>query len=115
MNKHLQAAEYFVNLMENQFGLGRFRFGLDPVLGLVPGAGDAVGAGLALYLIWIGYQMQLPSEKLLHMVVNIIMDLLAGSIPVVGDAADFVFKANSLNLKILKDHSGTVIEGKVVA
>ena len=114
MDKHLKAAEYFVNVMENQFVVGRFRFGLDPLIGLVPGLGDALSAILAFYLVWIGYQMRLPGEKLVHMVANIVLDFLAGSIPLVGDAVDFVFTSNSLNLKILKDHVGTVIDGEVI-
>jgi hypothetical protein len=74
---------------------------------LVPGAGDLVGFGLGLYMIWIGWQMGLATHHLGHMTFNLLVDLVLGSIPVLGDIFDFFHKANSKNLEILRKHQIT--------
>lgn len=112
---HLKVAEAFTELLENKFKVGPFRFGLDAALGIFPGIGDAIGMFLSFYLLWIGVKMRLPEEKLIKMAKNIIYDFLLGLIPVVGDVADFIHKANLKNLKILKAHvADTIIEGEIV-
>lgn len=104
---HLKNAENFTKLLEGQFKFFGFKFGLDPIIGLVPGAGDVVAAALGLYIIWIGWQMQLPGIQLVRMVVNLLLDLIIGTLPVVGDIADFFYKSNTKNLEILKQHKVT--------
>jgi hypothetical protein len=61
-----------------------------------------VGAVIGGYIILVGLKMGLPSEKILEMVFNLILDLLIGVIPVLGDMLDFVFKSNERNIKIIK-------------
>jgi len=114
MNNHLRAAEALTNLLENQFKIMGFKFGLDPIIGLIPGLGDALGALIALYLVWIGIQMSLPAEKIVAMILNIVIDFVGGSLPIIGDVVDFAFKSNSKNLEILKKYSSSVIEGQIV-
>jgi hypothetical protein len=82
----------------------RFRFGLDPLIGLIPGLGDAVGALLGLGLLVEGVRRRVPRVTLLRMAANLTVDALAGTIPVAGDVFDFFWKANSRNLALLERH-----------
>jgi hypothetical protein len=113
MEKHLAIAEAITNLLENRFKILNHRFGLDPVLGLIPGLGDVVSLVLSFYLIWIGIQLKLPTEHIDRMVRNILIDFVIGIIPFVGEVGDFVFKANTKNLRILKNHAPKVAEAAV--
>lgn len=112
---HLKIAEYLAHLLDHQFKIGKFRFGLDPIIGFVPGFGDAISFLLSWYFVWIAIHMKLPIHKISHMIGNIVFDFLFGIIPVLGDIADFTYKANSRNLKILKSHvQKPIIEGEVI-
>jgi hypothetical protein len=91
--------------------------GLDGVLGLVPVIGDVLTAAMGAYMVWEARNLGLPKWKLARMGANVLFDTAIGAIPVVGDAADFVFRANTKNLKILLRHldkhhpEARVIEG----
>ena len=78
------------------------RFGLDPVLGLVPGLGDAAGAGLAGYLILLAARAGAPRTVILRMVANIAIDAGVGVIPFLGDIFDVAWKANTRNIALLE-------------
>lgn len=115
MNKHLKTATILAELMDNKFEFLGIKFGIDPILGLIPGGGDLIGLILSLYIVGIGIKMRIPQDKLLRMIVNIILDFGAGLIPVIGDIADIAFKSNLMNLEILKQHMDKgIIEGEIV-
>jgi hypothetical protein len=80
------------------------RFGLDPVLGLVPGLGDAVGALLAGWIFVEAIRLGAPRATLLRIVANIGLDALIGAVPVLGDVFDVVWKANIENVALLERH-----------
>lgn len=80
------------------------RFGLDAVIGLVPGIGDAVSAVLASYIIWEARQLGLPRWKIARMIGNVAFDTAIGAVPLLGDVADVFFKANQRNMRIVHDH-----------
>ncbi len=103
MNKRLIFAENLVHLLENQFQIFGFKFGIDPLLGLVPGLGDLVAYGLSFYLVWLAYDLGLPKLKIGQMILNITIDFAVGLYPVLGDIADFAIKPNSRNLQIIKE------------
>jgi hypothetical protein len=105
MDRHLQLATFIADLLDNQFKIGRFSFGIDPVLGLFPGLGDLISAVLSFYLVWIAIEQNLPKRKVARMVFNILFDFGLGAIPVVGDISDFFYKSNARNLKILRELS----------
>ncbi len=84
-------------------GLG-IRVGLDPIIGLVPVVGDWIGAALASYIIVQGARLGVSKATLLRMVGNLVVDLLAGSIPVLGDIFDLGFRANDRNLALIEQH-----------
>jgi hypothetical protein len=86
-------------------GLNR-RVGLDSIIGLVPGVGDAISAALASYIIWEARQLGLPRWKIARMIGNLAVDTAIGAIPIAGDVFDVFFKSNERNLRILHDHLG---------
>lgn len=115
MEKHIKAAEIAANLLDNKFEFLGIRFGITAILDLIPEFGDIVAAVLSLYIVWIAIQIELPFLRVLQMLFNIIINLLLGLIPVVGDITYIVHKANIQNLKILKQYAPTnIIEGEVV-
>jgi hypothetical protein len=71
------------------------------LFGLVPGLGDLVGALVAVYALQVARRLRAPSEIQLHMLSNIALDALVGTVPVLGDLFDFVFKAQTRNLALL--------------
>jgi hypothetical protein len=83
---------------------GRLGVGLDPLIGLVPVVGDWVGAGLSGYIIVRAAALGVSGATLLRMIGNLVADLLAGSVPVLGDIFDFGFKANRRNLALIERH-----------
>jgi len=83
----------------------RIRFGLDPILGLVPGLGDVAGALLGGAILMEGYRRQLSRTTLMRMATNIIVDTATGAVPLLGDVVDFVWKSNRRNLDLLERHS----------
>lgn len=115
MKSHLRFAVFLVHLLDNKFRIFNFRFGIDPLLGLIPGFGDAASLLLSFYLVWIGTQLKLPRNRINKMFLNIMLDFLFGLIPLAGDAIDFVYKANSRNLRIIREYSDSVIEGETDA
>ncbi|MCZ8368512.1 MAG: DUF4112 domain-containing protein [Porphyrobacter sp.] len=91
--------------------------GLDALIGLVPVLGDVVTTAMGAYIVWEAKNLGLPKWKLARMGANVLFDTAIGAIPVIGDAADLVFRSNSKNLKILLRHldkhhpEARVIEG----
>ncbi|BAZ45597.1 hypothetical protein NIES4102_26230 [Chondrocystis sp. NIES-4102] len=82
----------------------KIRLGIDPILGLLPGGGDTVSGGLSAYIVVEAARMGLPREVLWQMVGNIILDSVAGTIPVVGDLFDVGWKSNVRNIALLEKH-----------
>jgi hypothetical protein len=91
--------------------------GLDALIGLVPVLGDIVTTALGAYIVWEARNLGMSKWKLARMGANVLFDTAIGAIPVVGDAADFVFRSNSKNLKLILKHidkhhpEARVIEG----
>ena len=80
------------------------RFGLDPVLGVLPGVGDSVASLVSLYIIAEGYRAGLPRSTLLKMLALVSVDTVVGSVPVLGTLFDAVWKANKWNVNTLESH-----------
>lgn len=79
-----------------------FRFGLDPIIGLVPGAGDIVSTAFSAYIIFLAARFGLPREILTKMVFNVALEAVIGSVPLVGDLFDAAYKSNIRNLDLLE-------------
>ena len=82
-----------------------FRFGLDPLIGLIPGIGDLASPVFALFIIWHAAKLRVPKVVMARMVINAVVDGLAGSVPVFGDALDFMWRANEWNMALLERHA----------
>lgn len=78
-----------------------YRIGLDAILGLIPGIGDATGALLSGYIFYSGVRMKAPLSVLSRMGLNIIVELVVGMIPILGDVFDATFKANARNMELI--------------
>lgn len=104
----LKRLRRLTRLMDTTFALPgtRFRIGLDPLLGLIPGLGDGVSALISLYMIVLARRLGVGRGTLVAMLINVGADALLGSIPLLGDLFDFAFKANSRNLKLIQRHLG---------
>lgn len=81
------------------------RIGLDPLIGLIPWAGDAIGMLLGLYIVGSAVWYRLPKIVVLRMGLNVIADAVIGMIPYVGDASDFFIKSNRWNLDLLRKYA----------
>ncbi|WP_341905327.1 DUF4112 domain-containing protein [Sandarakinorhabdus limnophila] len=81
--------------------IGR-RVGLDAIIGLAPGVGEAATAALGLYLIWEARNLGASRGTLLRMLANVGVDTAIGSVPIAGDLFDVFFRSNSRNLKLVK-------------
>ena len=101
------AVTKLVELMEERFRVPGtdFRFGLDALIGIVPGIGDFLGMLIGLAVLVEALRLRVPWVVLGRMAFNLWIDGLIGSIPVVGDAWDFWFKANRRNLRLLQRHA----------
>lgn len=80
------------------------RFGLDPLLGLIPGAGDAAGAVLAGWILVEAIRMGASRATVLRIAGNVALDAGLGAVPLVGDVFDFAWKANLRNVALLERH-----------
>lgn len=103
----LRNAERLARLLDSQFRLPgtNWRFGLDGLVGLfAPGAGDTITAALGLYIIVTAHRLGAPATIILRMLINLAVDWLVGSIPILGDIFDFAFKAHRRNLALLRRH-----------
>src|SRR5262245_17965728 len=83
----------------------RIRFGLDAIVGLVPGLGDISTPAFAALILMQAVRMRLPLVVQAHMVLNAALDMLLGLVPILGDIADIGFKANLRNLALLERHA----------
>ncbi|MEG4324836.1 DUF4112 domain-containing protein, partial [Microcoleus sp. herbarium5] len=79
----------------------KYRIGLDPILGLIPGGGDLISSIFAGYVVFKSAQMGVPQETLVKMAANIVFDTVAGTVPVAGDLLDVAWKANVKNIELL--------------
>jgi hypothetical protein len=82
----------------------RFRFGLDPLIGLIPGVGDAVGAIFSAHLILQASRLGAPKSVITRMIANVGIDTMVGLVPLLGDLFDMGWKANNKNIALLEQH-----------
>ncbi|CAN5288946.1 hypothetical protein BH23CHL9_BH23CHL9_06140 [soil metagenome] len=85
-------------------GTGGRRFGIDAIIGLVPVVGDLASGAIGLFVVWRGSRLGLPRIVVARMLVNTAFDVVIGAIPILGDAFDLWFKANTRNLGLMRRH-----------
>lgn len=100
----IREVETLAWLLDNSIpvpGTGGRRIGLDGLIGLVPVVGDFASAGMGLFVVWRGSRLGLPRVVVARMLLNSAIDLTVGAIPIIGDAFDLWFKANTRNLRLM--------------
>jgi Domain of unknown function (DUF4112) len=102
----VQGLRTLTKLLDSAFQVPgtRFRFGLDPVIGIIPGIGDAIGAVLSAAIVFQAARLGVSRSTLIRMMGNVVLDTVVGEIPLLGDLFDFGWKANTKNLDLLETH-----------
>jgi hypothetical protein len=102
----LRQLDSLAKLMDSQFRIPGtdIRFGLDAVIGFVPGAGDMTTFAISGYMLWIMAQNGASGFVLARMILNVVIDTAIGSIPLVGDLFDIGFKSNTRNMRLMHEH-----------
>ena len=95
--------DMIAHIMDGLIPIGRWRVGLDSIVGLIPGLGDIVGAAIGMVIVLRAVQAGIPRIAIAHMMTNIAIDTLVGAIPFVGDAFDFVYKSNTKNMRTYEE------------
>ena len=117
----LRLARLLAELLDRQFTIPGtdIRIGLDPLIGLIPGVGDAAANLMGFFIVVVGAQIGLPRIALVRMTANIAVNAVIGSIPVLGDLFSVWFKSNIRNIRLLErhaaaEHVSTVADWSVV-
>ncbi len=102
----LKKLNYLAKLMDAQFRVPGtdIRFGLDGIIGLIPGAGDLSTFAVSGYMLWVMANNGASGVVLARMTFNILIDAIVGSIPIIGDLFDVAFKANMRNMRLMQQH-----------
>ena len=105
-DERLRWVEHVARLMDSQFRLPgtRFRFGLDPLLGLVPIVGDLSSTAVSVVLLLTMLRHGASGAVVVRMALNILIDTVVGAIPILGNVFDFAFKSNERNVALLRRH-----------
>ena len=92
--------------MDEQFRFPgtNFRFGLDPILNLIPVVGDLSGFAVSAAMVATMAKHGVSGKVLTLMILNIILDATVGAIPIIGQIFDFTYKANTRNIRLLRSH-----------
>jgi Domain of unknown function (DUF4112) len=104
--RSIERLQQLAYLLDDRFRIPgtSYRIGLDGLIGLMPGVGDAVTTLLALYIVLEARRLGLPLTKLGRMGLNVGVDAVLGAVPLLGDLFDVAWKANRRNLALLLDH-----------
>ncbi|GAB3847405.1 hypothetical protein GCM10028822_08780 [Hymenobacter terrigena] len=105
-DERLRWVERVARLMDSQFQLPgtRFRFGLDPLLGLVPVVGDLSTTVVSVALLMTMFRHGASGAVVVRMALNILIDTVVGGIPILGNVFDFAYKSNERNVALLRRH-----------
>jgi hypothetical protein len=105
-DERLRWVERIARLMDSQFQLPgtRFRFGLDPLLGLVPIVGDLSTTVVSVALLLTMLRHGASGAVVVRMGLNILIDSIFGAVPIIGNLFDFAYKSNERNVALLRRH-----------
>jgi uncharacterized protein DUF4112 len=82
----------------------KVRFGIEAIMRLVPGIGDAAASALSCYLLYEAHRLDVPSHVFARLLANVAIEGVVGAVPILGDLFDVGFRANRRNVKILKEY-----------
>ena len=98
----LHRVRQLAELMDTKFSIAGIRFGMDSIVGLIPGIGDVATLLAGLYPLYVAQKHGIGLPTRAKMLGNLLIDAGVGAIPLLGDVFDVVYKANAKNLKILE-------------
>lgn len=103
-SKNFEMAKYLADLLDRRSTIPgtSIRIGLDPIFGLIPGVGDAIASLIGTFILLLAAQAQLPKIVLIRMSLNIALNGMIGTIPVLGDFFSVWFKSNVRNVELLE-------------
>lgn len=103
-DKDLSRARVLSRALDSAIGIPgtRLRFGLDAVLGVIPGAGDVLGAALSSYIVLLAARRGVPRAVLWRMLANVAVDTGFGTVPLIGDLFDVAWRSNTKNVDLLE-------------
>jgi hypothetical protein len=106
----LQWLRRWSHLMDSAFRVPgtSFRWGWDPIVGLVPGLGDAITPLFSCLVILQAFRLGIPKLVQLRMLLNVAIDLVVGAVPLFGDVLDFAWKSNDMNFALLEQHAAHI-------
>jgi len=109
----LARMRWLSRLLDNSIALpGGYRIGIDPIIGLVPGIGEFISSTMSAWLIYDAARLGLKKRVLARMTANVLLESVAGSVPVLGDVADAVWKANARNMRLVEQHYSPAQPGR---
>lgn len=115
MERKIKTAKFLAKLLDSQFQIAGIKFGLDPIINIVPFVGDIAGALLSFFILRIAHQLGVSKSDFIKMIGNVLIDFIVGVVPYLGVIFDIFYKANIRNVKILEKYShGKFIEGEIV-
>jgi hypothetical protein len=115
-NKSVQNLKKISELLDTKYsGPFGIKFGLDPILGLIPGIGDLVTTVLSFYIIFQAYVIGVGSSVLIRMCVNVLLENLFDMIPFFGNFFDLIWKSNTKNLELLNKYIQSPVEQRLIS
>lgn len=103
VSRRLERMRGLSRLLDTKFSLpGGFRFGIDPIIGLIPGIGDVIASTLSIWLVYDAARLGLQKRVVARMVFNVLIEAAVGTIPVLGNVVDAVWKANIRNMRLVE-------------
>ena len=109
--KRFKELAFLAKLMDSQFRIPgtSIRFGLDGIIGLIPGAGDLSTFAISAFMLGHMAKNGASGHVLARLILNVVIDTVIGSIPILGDIFDIAFKANQRNMRLMEKH---YVEGR---
>jgi len=115
LNAHIDFARRLTRVMDIRFHIFGIRFGIDPMLDIIPGLGNVVAAGTSAYLLWLAHLLRVPTWVYWRMIWNITADYVLGAVPFVGIIFDVFFRANVKNFALIETYfDPDILVGEVV-
>lgn len=112
---HLQFAKRLTTLMDMKFKVLGIRFGMDPLLDIIPGFGNMLATAISCYLFYIAYRLRVPAAVYIRMLWNIFLDFAAGAIPYIGILFDVLYHSNVRNFALIeKFFDPDILIGEIV-
>jgi hypothetical protein len=111
--RRLKQLVKLARLLDARFRIpgSRWQFGLDALIGLLPGIGDVAAAAISIWIIWQGSRLGASRATVAAMLANVGIDTLIGAVPVVGDVFDVAYKSNQRNVALLQRDLGVANHG----